>query len=201
VQCDEDSDCDAVVASALGTLIGPPYPRDYSEASCVRARLSSGGSSWGGPTGEPSCACGPESTHALLASTAPYECLFYGRVARCLYRTDEFPGCDLNDADSCTAVCTELQARVTEDAERDITGRVRLARCDEGSCTGGLEVADACYAASPLLPQSEPCGKSDEEILRAQAQREAANQEAPSCADVPHDAGVTTCTAPAPSDD
>lgn len=196
-QCTEDSVCPAIVESEFSSLVDPPYPRDYHKAVCLRGEIYSEGSAWGGDVGTPSCLCGEGGAVVLLSSSSPLACLWSGRAARCLYRTKEFPGCDLSQADtSCTAVCADLQTRVDADAARVVEASIRSAFCETYTCQGIAQIDGACFALGSQLPQS--CSLSDEAILAtAKAARDKANQ-IPDCRDRDADGGPGLCVESGP---
>lgn len=186
-ECQDDAECREVVQREVEHRSAPPFPRDYGHGQCVRGDIGLASSGWGGDFGEPSCACGEERTIVLLSDTSPHECLWHGRGERCVYRTVEFPGCDLDDADSCNAICADLQARIDADAKIAVDGEVVSARCDRGACAGVLRLEDSCYARSSFLPQ--PCDKDPEQLI--EDARKALEPIA--CEDLPEDAEGVTC--------
>jgi hypothetical protein len=96
-------------------------------------------------------------------------CSEYARTPACLYCEREFPGCSVDDATSCDAVCAEMTARYDAELQKTFTFHARVARCKENTyCEWVTEIDGKCYAREPqtLEMPAFDCSLSDAEILQ-----------------------------------
>lgn len=105
----------------------------------------------------------------------PFSCSEFARTPdRCLYCGTEFPGCNVDDASSCDAVCADMAGRYDLELQQTFSATSRIARCGErGECEYVTEVDGKCYARDPREPQipSFDCALSDTEILAHEGER------------------------------
>jgi hypothetical protein len=107
-----------------------------------------------------------------------------GRGGFCLWNTGEVPTCDRADPAACESTCTELERRLTADANQKFDGDIRFARCatpglwpgeEDGRlvpCSVVARINGQCYtndSAGFIDPMAYDCTLDDAEILRRAA--------------------------------
>jgi hypothetical protein len=179
VECNSDSDC----ALGLDVWTRPLGSLELLGATC----------GFPGQDAQPACYCELRRTPApdTAGASEPYVlggwpgirpggCSEYDRTSGCSYCEQEFPGCNIDDASSCDAVCADFYQRQAREFARTFSARERLARCNaDNRCERLYELEGRCYVGAPGRPEarSYDCALSDAELL---AQSELAS--VPSCA-------------------
>jgi hypothetical protein len=167
--CETDDECtkNAEDSSYLEQL-GKPRESwtQYERSYCGRVKTDvSGGYYFDSGQGDPSCLCIYREMEDnvevyrgdLLSPLVASECLVFGRFQRCIFSKYEFPGCDFaKPFKSCEPICSELETRNKQDAQRDADVSPRLGKCLErdndlgiGVCHEILKVDGTCYATFP----------------------------------------------------
>lgn len=114
---------------------------------------------------EVGCECRPPFGVATQLLPSRGECLVYGRDQRCLYPLAEFPGCDLADAGSCSAICAELETRQAADAARALNVTVHGPVCERAECSCVLQIEGQCFEQGQLAPKPADCALTAREIV------------------------------------
>jgi hypothetical protein len=181
-ECQEDLDC---FGGSLVRNLAPIGRVEPVGASCVHLYESL-----------PVCECRMQLTRPALGDepAASYEVQLYpGNRAGgcsewsiepgCLYCGSEFPGCSVDDASSCDAVCADMTARFDREIQKTIQATARVARCAPGTfhCQVVTEIDGRCYAGQPgrIDAPELDCNLSDAELLE-----HSADPSVPSCAAV-----------------
>jgi hypothetical protein len=112
----------------------------------------------------------PEQERVFTAwpGNRPGSCSEYTTTPGCLYCERDFPGCNIDDAASCDAVCADFAARQNRDFARSVVLSKRLARCSEAhTCERLYELDGACYVGAPgrIEARAYDCSLSDAELL------------------------------------
>jgi hypothetical protein len=171
--CLTDSDCGVEGATELQ---GPRGHVEFVAAACTHTVSNDG---------LPTCECRMRMTRypdaqTVAAELEPYEgtlhpgnrpdrCSEYSRAPGCLYCENEFPGCDIGDANSCDAVCADMTERLELDLQTSLRVSTRLARCVSPSrCDVVTEIDGQCYAGPPEShePARLDCGLPDAELIQ-----------------------------------
>lgn len=180
-ECSADAECIEIAEAMLQELTEPgSVGATFDQADCIMAGLASG------PSGIV-CECTNEGGGSL---TVGLECARRGRHGECIYPAEEFPGCELGVAESCTDVCSDLQSRLEAAAAQTYETELRTAYCDGTSCVAVSRVDDTCHVSRDFVTAYD-CALSDEEILAERAEQQALD-EPPPC-DSPEAASSDTC--------
>jgi len=110
----------------------------------------------------------------------PGGCSEYARTPGCSYCEREFPGCNIDDAASCDAVCADFTEREQREFARTFSVRERLALCSaQHTCEHLYELEGKCYVGelSRFEARAHDCSLSDAELLA-----QSTSAETPSCA-------------------
>lgn len=101
-------------------------------------------------------------------------CLVLGRLNTCIYPDSEFPGCTVGDADSCAAVCADLEARYVADRTADHTVIPRTIECRSPYCASVVQIGDQCFTGVTMGAPTGvyDCSLTDDEILSRQREAE-----------------------------
>jgi hypothetical protein len=154
-----------------------PFLSHYPLCECRvhRSRLEGDERPWGD---------GPDEV-LLYPGARSGGCSERGRLpSSCLYCGNDFPGCNVDDAASCDAICADMARRYDTDMQKTFSVESRVARCaEEGvSCAYVTEIDGLCYARDPRekeLPSFD-CSLDDAQILEHRDERHAA-----ACAELP----------------
>ena len=184
VGCYTDEDCEVTCSGFIEGLDAPTRPLEVVSAACTMT-------SFVPSPPAASCDCAVEGGGSVpLSSGYPDACLRYGRDRSCIYRRDEFPGCDVDDPTSCDAACADLEDRMRADAERVYDAEVRYAACRDYDCDCILRMSDGCYVQWDI--HRYDCALSNAEMLADFSRRH--GQPFPSCeTERDSDASVGTC--------
>jgi hypothetical protein len=98
----------------------------------------------------------------------------------CLYCTNEFMGCSIDDTTSCDAACADMAVRYDADMRKAFSIEQRVARCadkwsDGSDCVHVTEIDGLCYARDPAQKElpSFDCSLSNAQILEHRGERHA----------------------------
>ena len=163
-ECDAAVDCADEVADELASFQPTTNPYQLGDSECTTV------SQVGGASG-PTCVCSlADSSGSLNVGPVGLDCYRFGRGGDCLWRGEDFEGCDLNDARSCDATCSELQRRLDDDAARDFEASSVHVDCEAHECKTVIEVGGRCFAErSYTAGRSYDCARGGEAILEAEA--------------------------------
>ena len=180
-ECLTDTECVAIAQGQLDALAEPSsVGSTFDQAQCIMAGLASG------PSGIV-CECTNEGGGSL---TVGLDCARHGRHGECIYPADEFPGCELGVAESCDAVCSDLQSRLEAAAAQTYESELRAAYCDNDACVAVSRIEDVCHVNGDYI-RAYDCSQSDEDIV-SQHQAQQAQDQPPPC-DSPEAEASDTC--------
>jgi hypothetical protein len=179
-QCLSDADCENIEQARLDTLKEPQgVGASFAHVDCIMDSVA-------GPNVVAQgivCDCTNAGGGSLIVGL---DCAQTGRHGECIYPADEFPGCELGVAQSCSAVCEDLQARLDSAAARTYDAKLLEAHCNGGNCTTLSQVDDTCHLDGDYV-HAYDCADSLEQITE---QRDAAQQGASEAACHSPDAGT-----------
>ena len=168
-ECSTDAECVGIAQARLDALAqAGSVGSTFNQANCITAGLASGPSAI-------VCECTNEGGGSL---TVGLDCARHGRHGECIYPADEFPGCQLGVAESCDAVCSDLQSRLEAAAMQTYATELRSAYCNDYACVSVSRVDDTCHVNSDYI-RAYDCSQSDEDIVAQHREQQAQNQPPP----------------------
>lgn len=175
-ECKRDADCAATANARAAELNRPStFVRSFESARCEHTSLIAGDSSRSGPA----CACDTGQGGHITVGPSGGECQVRGRAGSCLW--ERFEGCDVFDAHSCDAVCTQLEQRYAEDAARTFDAHVEYFDCARDTCRSVISIDGACVPDSAIgSGRRYDCALGGEAILKQEAARESGQSQEPS---------------------
>lgn len=195
VECSVDEDC----RLDLSQWTVPFVTRQFTSSRCTHLSAN--------PT--PVCECNLLITPTAETGRKPFDgvlhlglrsqsngCDITGRPQTCLYCASEFQGCNVEDADSCTAACQEAIGRQEVEFSESIPIVERSSICTEDfQCRHLWELDETCYVGNPTTRWLAPvdCAESDEALLAMASSPAVSPTEA-----MVSDMGLLSSTSPAP---
>ena len=163
-ECTRDAQCRDLQGARLAAYV-KPSPREtvFASARCENVRVI--GES--GTVSGSSCQCASADGGARVIGPRGLDCYVFDRSGECLWSSEEFTGCELDDAQACRATCDELAARLDADAQREIEGRLVHAACNEvGSCESVVELDGRCFVNNSFQGGAAyDCALTPDEII------------------------------------
>ncbi len=170
VECYEPTDCFDLSQAELG-----PLGRvELLAATCTHLSSSA--------NGLPLCECRMRLTPVPGRASVPepYQlevhpglrpgaCSDWSRAPGCLYCEHEFPGCSIDQPESCDAVCADMTTRLDLDMQRTLDVTLRLNRCTvDYRCQVVSKIDGKCYAGTPngIEPAELDCALPDDELVQ-----------------------------------
>lgn len=170
--CDK-AECQASCETLVGNLNkagDPALVAPFTSTRCAPASQQDAGTQ-----AQASCLCERGAAAIPLHGpgvqpTQPEGCLYFGRDFQCLYREEEFPGCDLASPEtSCKAACDELLTRLRADTARALDATAHGGVCSGEECYCTVSLSGKCYVHPEVTPYD--CSLPAEDILRLRSEK------------------------------
>lgn len=111
----------------------------------------------------------PQEGRREFVHRANEACSNFGRGGTCLYRSEEFPGCDVEEPSSCEAVCEDLYQRKVVHAAETIELELRDSLCTVGACHCAYRNDEQCFLGNDVMSFS--CDTPIPEMAKAILER------------------------------
>jgi hypothetical protein len=110
------------------------------------------------------CTCSASDGGFAIVDAELEGCLVAGRLG-CLYSSEEYEPCRVDEPSDCEATCRDVQSARALDAEGfEVT--VRASGCAAAGCRYVLQAGDACFVGgSDIAPVEADCGLDDAALL------------------------------------